>query len=135
MLGYILFLYAAGYGSCFKVYQQINATANLTFHTQIKAPCIISKKVACSTCIIPGIIMFYWLDNLHLIFSTSESLPTVMIDDVAWFRNTISLTSYFQLFVNDGNVPVTFKGRNIRFNYEEEKHIRLQEKSKENWAM
>ena len=67
------------------------------------------------------IIMFYWLDNLHLNFSTSESLRTVMIDDVAWFRNTISLTTYFQLFVNDGNFRVTFNGDNIRFNYEEEK--------------
>ena len=58
-----------------------------------------------------------------------------MIDNVAWFRNTINLTTYFQLFSNDGNFRVNFNVRNIRFNYEEEKHIRLQEKSKENWAM
>ena len=65
--------------------------------------------------------MFYWLDNFHFIFNTSESFRTVMIDDIVWFRNTINLTTYFQLFSNDGNFRVNFNVRNIRFNYEEEK--------------
>ena len=62
--------------------------------------------------------MFYWLDNFHSIFNTSE-YRTIMIDDVVWFRNSLSLTSNFQAFAQDGNCRFPFKGLDRRFNYKE----------------
>ena len=58
-----------------------------------------------------------------------------MIDEVRWCRETFGFTSYFHALVKDSNYRVTFKGRNIRFNCEGGKNIKIQEKFKKNYAI